>query len=374
MAPFVATANNRLCEDQEVDLREYFLEIGNKYDRLAGLDTPTQTMLTTAQFHLAEHAPPGVKIVGSGGKGMATYTPWVGFFNPDETDTPQRGIYVVYLFSEDLQHLVLTLNQGMEYLRSDLGDKAARQSLAADAEAIRSALDEAGQVDPRWSREMDLRSKGARQKAYNAGDIASITYEMRSMPAEEQLRTDLTEVLAIYEEAIRVKRTLLLEKPGIISTPSAPQTKGVDAANPLAGFKPKSANDYRAALSGREITKSRRHEQIVVDFSTHCTSLGFKTTSPHPCDLVVHTQDLVHLVEVKVVYGHNVTNAVRDSVGQLFAYSYFLFPTSKPELIAVFSEPIGAAYEEFLLELGITPIWWESGTWLSAVPNEFCGL
>jgi hypothetical protein len=74
---------------------------------------------------------------------MATYTPWVGFFNPDETDSPQRGVYVVYLFTQDMERLALSLNQGMEYLRKDLGDKAARESLAADANITRDALDSA---------------------------------------------------------------------------------------------------------------------------------------------------------------------------------------------------------------------------------------
>jgi hypothetical protein len=43
----------------------------------------------------------------------ATYTPWVGRFDPDETDSPQRGINVGFI-SEDLEAVVLTLNQGMD--------------------------------------------------------------------------------------------------------------------------------------------------------------------------------------------------------------------------------------------------------------------
>jgi hypothetical protein len=355
-----------------MDLSEFFLNVGANYDRLDGLNTPTQSLLSSAQSLLVEHAPPGIRIIGSGGKGMATYTPWVGFFNRDETDSPQRGMYVVYLFTEDLERLVLSLNQGMEYLRRDLGDKAARLRLAADAEAIRMALDQIGAVDPRWSRGMDLRSKGPRQLAYTSGDIASVTYDTGSLPPESQLRDDLAEMLRIYEDAIHVKQALLLEHPGAISTPSATQTTGTgkNAANPLAGFKPKSAEDYRATLLGREITKTRRHEQVVSDFSAHCVRQGFTTTTPHPCDLVVHNSIGVHLVEVKVVYGQNVTNAVRDVVGQLLAYSYFLFPAGKPLMAGVFSEPIGVAYEQFLLDLGITSIWWEDGSWRSSTPHS----
>lgn len=66
--------------------------------------------------------------------------PSVGFFDPDETDTAQRGIYVVFIVSEDLELLNLSLNQGMEYLRKEFGDAEARRLLARDADAIRTRL------------------------------------------------------------------------------------------------------------------------------------------------------------------------------------------------------------------------------------------
>lgn len=103
-----------------MDLGEYLLDIATGYDRLAGLHTSTQTALAEAGDRLAEHVPAGLRVQGSGGKGQATYTPWIGFFNPDVTDSPQRGMYVFLLFSEDLELVGLTLNQGMEYLRRQL--------------------------------------------------------------------------------------------------------------------------------------------------------------------------------------------------------------------------------------------------------------
>lgn len=349
-----------------VRLGEYLAQVANTYNRFDGLSTPTQVMLKEAHHHLKEHVPPGLEIKGSGGKGVATHTPWIGFFNPDETDTPQRGIYVVFLFSADLEELVLTLNQGMEYLRKELGDKPARDRLSCDAGAIRTELERIGAVADRWDKDMDLRSRGTRQLAYVAGNIASVTYEVGDLPEEERLAADLDEILMIYERAIDVKQNLLLEAPGIISTPSSRKVSGRSAADPLAGFKPKSASDYTASLAGRVLTKSRRHERVVVEFSEHCKAQGFDTTTPHPCDLVVHTGKSVYLVEVKIVYRGNVTTAVRDAVGQLLAYSYFLFPDEKPKLVAVFSEAIGSGYEIFLKGLGISAVWWENDKWTSS--------
>jgi len=50
----------------------------------------------------------------SSGTGGWTDTPWVGILNKFETTTPQEGVYVVYIFSEDMQKLYLTLNQGVK--------------------------------------------------------------------------------------------------------------------------------------------------------------------------------------------------------------------------------------------------------------------
>jgi hypothetical protein len=50
-----------------MDLSKFFLQVEVNYDRLEGLDTPTQKMLSSAEDLLSEHAPPGIKIIGSGG-------------------------------------------------------------------------------------------------------------------------------------------------------------------------------------------------------------------------------------------------------------------------------------------------------------------
>jgi hypothetical protein len=62
-----------------VDVGDFFLELATSYNRLDGLHTPAQELLAGAAVSLAEHAPAGILIQASGGKGLATYTPWVGF-------------------------------------------------------------------------------------------------------------------------------------------------------------------------------------------------------------------------------------------------------------------------------------------------------
>ena len=63
------------------------------------------------------------------------------------------------------------------------------------------------------------------------------------------------------------------------------------------------------------------------------------------------------------LYHGDATSAVRAVVGQLFQYRHFLYPQRSPRLLALFSEPVGDAYVEFLEGLGIASIWRSSGGW-----------
>lgn len=51
-------------------------------------------------------------IKGSVGAGRATKTPWIAILDKDITTTTREGVYVVFLFSSDCQHVYITLNQG----------------------------------------------------------------------------------------------------------------------------------------------------------------------------------------------------------------------------------------------------------------------
>ncbi len=354
-----------------MDLGDFLLHLAATYDRSAGLHSEAQGFLRQASEHLAEHVTGGMVINSGGGKGMATYTPWVGFFDPDETESPQRGIYAVYILSEDLEAVTLTLNQGMEQLRTALGDAQARLRLQADAEAVRSRLPADALVG--WDRPMDLRSTGARQREYTAANIACRVYSVGSLPAERELRSDLAHCLQLYSEAIAAKRDLLLTEPGVVSSPSSPQVTPV--TDVLRDFKPKDSSDYRAVLVGRELVKSRRHERMVAEFGAYAMDRGFLASTEHPQDLVLRRDGATFLVEAKVLYRNNATHAVRGAVGQLLSYSRFLYTANqRPVLVGLFSEPIGDAYVEFLDSLDVLSVWRETGSWIGSPSASTRGL
>lgn len=346
-----------------MNLRDFFNEVATTYDYSAPMSHPTQLLLRRADEPLQEHIPAGFLLIGSGGHGQPTFTPWVGFFDPDETESPQEGIYVVYLFSSDLSRLTLTLNQGEERLRHAYGDKEARNRLAQDAAAIRAELPHRALTA--FETQIDLGpSEGARQKAYKAANIVATRYDTSNFPREEQLRNDLSTFLDLYGQAINAKQHLLLASPGSLAAPGATQTTVAPNADPLRDFKPKDDSDYVAHLSGKRLVKSRRHERLVRQYGEWAAEHGFTPiTSEHPKDLVLRVEGAEYLAEAKVVRSGNVTHAVREAIGQLFTYQFFLYPNESPGLVALFSEPLGDAYVEFLQSHAVIVVWHDGRTW-----------
>src|SRR5437868_13045688 len=112
-----------------MDISEFLTSVGIGYDRSAGMAAPVQGFLKRAAQELRWHVPGGIVVGASGGKGYATFTPWIGFFDPDETSSPEHGVYVVYLFAEDLRTVTLTLMQGITRLTRELGRGPARLRL-----------------------------------------------------------------------------------------------------------------------------------------------------------------------------------------------------------------------------------------------------
>jgi hypothetical protein len=122
-----------------MSLGQYLRDIADGYSR-SSIHSVGHGLLAQAGDRLTPLLPAGLKVEGSGGKGVATFTPWIGIFDPDETDNPQEGIYVVYIYASSLDRVVLTLNQGVTRLRQKFGDAEARRRLSADAEAVRDGL------------------------------------------------------------------------------------------------------------------------------------------------------------------------------------------------------------------------------------------
>lgn len=179
-------------------LHDYLSYIANNYDRSEGLDSDTQTLIKGADEALSGYTPTSINIKGAGGKGLATYTPMLGFFCGE--NTYQNGIYVVYIFSEDLKTISLTLNQGQEDIRKLLGSKQAQKKLQEIASRVRKNY--AKELISGLDEKIVLNSNGDRQKNYEAGNIVAIKYDCDDLPKDSVLAYDLNRFIELYLQAL----------------------------------------------------------------------------------------------------------------------------------------------------------------------------
>ena len=101
------------------------------------------SILKNLEEEVRKIAPSEYVIKGSGGMPFnPTSTPWIGIRDPDYADGFQRGIYIFYSLSEDKKFLYLSIGQGTDQLKRDLGSKAAKLQLTSNAASVQHLLKE----------------------------------------------------------------------------------------------------------------------------------------------------------------------------------------------------------------------------------------
>ncbi len=134
-------------------------------------------------------------VKGSPGQGNWANVPWVAVFDPSVTDSATRGYYVVYLFSADMRRVYLSLNQGTTAVHDEFG-----------AEALDELTRRAGLMRTRVSEHrgrfahaaIDLASDAFLPRGYEAGHAFGVEYDLAVLPSEDELATDLTDIVHMY--------------------------------------------------------------------------------------------------------------------------------------------------------------------------------
>jgi len=131
-------------------------------------------------------------VKGSAGQGGWTSCPWIAAYNKEITTTIQEGIYIVYLFSEDMERVYITLNQGCTNLKKKLGKRKATEQMVNSRSKIRAGID---------SKDFSVDNNlTVGNKDYEVGSIFYKIYTKNNMPQEQQLITDLSSMITIYDE------------------------------------------------------------------------------------------------------------------------------------------------------------------------------
>jgi len=159
--------------------------------------------------------PHNYKFQGSDGQGFILSAPWIAVFNRSITESATKGYYLVYLLSEDLKRLVLEVGFGATQFEKRFG-KGKRFYEAVDGAVINMRLNSnhllADCLTKSLARtnieEVRLDSSGDfRLKAYEHCAIYSLTYQISSLPSDEDLKRDYLEYLSLYD---RMANSLLL--------------------------------------------------------------------------------------------------------------------------------------------------------------------
>lgn len=150
----------------------------------------------------------------------------------------------------------------------------------------------------------------------------------------------------------------------------------IEERNLLSEFFPKDASEYVARLAGRELTKKREHEDLLRSYGQEMASMRWRpSTKVHPRDLELVRDTQTWLVEVKVVYKGNGTEAARAALAQLLEYRHFFYSEGvKPGMLALFSEEIGGAHISLLGKLGILVAWRTQTGWGGDADAHSSGL
>jgi len=131
-----------------------------------------------------------MKVQGSCGQGNWATVPWISILNKNITSTTQEGVYIVYLFSEDMERIYLTLNQGCTKLIEKYGKRDAIKKMQSVAASIRSAL---GNTSFNSDNNLSVGNE-----FYEQGAIFYKEYLVNTIPEDSILFDDLERMVEIY--------------------------------------------------------------------------------------------------------------------------------------------------------------------------------
>ena len=134
----------------------------------------------------------------SAGRRNWAKVPWLGIFDERETLTAQSGVYVVYLFCEDMSGVVVGLVYGVQRVLEDHGAKQGYAKLKRLTKPMRKSMAWLGRKGFELRAAPDLRTQGRLGKAYEQGMIAHKKYDAQHIPEDAQLLRDLDDLLDAY--------------------------------------------------------------------------------------------------------------------------------------------------------------------------------
>ena len=136
-------------------------------------------------------------IKASAGAGNWANIPWLSILDPKKAKSTQEGIYPVFLFRADGSGFYLSLGFGATKLKDLHGTAGAKKEAINVATKIHKITPEI--VD--WGNsKIDLRATTELGKSYEWASAGAKFYAIDSIPTDQQLKTDLLNLIKIYQK------------------------------------------------------------------------------------------------------------------------------------------------------------------------------
>jgi len=147
-----------------------------------------------------------LSVRSSAGQAVWATVPWIAIINESETDGAQEGVYVVYLFSEDMKRVYLALSQGVTRPIEKYGRRLAFQKMNAKKIDIRTNYPLSGFVS---DDKVKLADSGL------GADYARVTifykkYDTNNLPENYVMIEDLKKLVSFYSNYL-VESNVLTE-------------------------------------------------------------------------------------------------------------------------------------------------------------------
>ena len=211
-------------------------------------------------------------VKGSDGQGNLNRTPWIATFNTEVTTSAEKGYYLVYLFQDNFESMVLELGFGATQFEQKYGrGKLFFDEVQSAVNKMRTASSHLlNLLEPttrdKVSNKPTVLNSGSdfKLKAYEMCSVYSITYSLVDMINDETLKNDYQQMLRLYDAMVE-SPTLPSEEAYVVdnsTTPEVPDQIDIEPFLPkkkvrrkIDGYQSKGSNQKRYSKSSDKVGK-----------------------------------------------------------------------------------------------------------------------
>ena len=145
--------------------------------------------------------PKNYKITGRDGMGRSAEVPWIGIFDPKVTTTATKGIYLVFLFKEDMTGVYLSLMQGITTFEKNYKLNKYKAALMV-SNKIRENISISEKIFTKEEIKLSAKKNPSwRVIGYEKANIVSKYYDEKTL-SNSDIISDLNSFLLLYSEIV----------------------------------------------------------------------------------------------------------------------------------------------------------------------------